>query len=315
MMSELNRVTIIGAGTMGHALALIFARAGKQVFLTDVSIRVVEQALELIRSHLELLKDFQECQEDTDTIMKRITASTENRACARDSDMVVEAIIEDMEAKRSLYSQLAECLREDTILASNTSYLNIFPLAPVGVQRQLVITHYFSPPYILPLVEVVGGPETDKEVVARAVQWLKSIRMTPVTLKKFVPGFIVNRLQRAVQREVLYMVDEGWADPVEIDKAVKATLGIRLPILGFFAKYDFTGLDMVARGLRAPSIGLANEERISPVMNLVESGHLGVKSGKGFYDYNDRSLSEILRERDMKLVEMLKLLRRLGEVE
>ena len=178
-----------------------------------------------------------------------------------------------------------------------------------------MITHYFSPPYILPLVEIVGGPETDKEVVARAVQWLRSIRMTPVTLKKYVPGFIVNRLQRAVQREVLYMVDEGMADPIEIDKAVKATLGIRLPILGFFAKYDFTGLDMVARGLRAPSIGLANEERVSPVMNLVEKGHLGVKSGKGFYDYSDRPLSGVLRERDVKLIEILQLLRKLGEVE
>ncbi len=314
-MGELKTVTVIGAGTMGHALALIFARGGKEVFLTDVSKAVVEQALELIRSHLKMLKDFGECQEPAENVMKRIAASADSQACARESDMVVEAIIEDTEAKKSLYAQLAGCLKQDAILASNTSYLNIFPLAPAALQRQLLITHYFSPPYILPLVEIVGGPHTDQDVIARAVQWLKGIRMTPVTLKQYVPGFIVNRLQRAVQREVLYMVEQGWADPIEIDKAVKATLGIRLPILAFFAKYDFTGLDMVVRGLQAPSIGLANEEHASPVTNLVEKGQLGVKSGKGFYDYSDRPLSDVLRERDIKLVEMLKLLRKLGEVE
>lgn len=314
-MSGLNDITIIGAGTMGHAIAMIFAMGGKNVFLTDIKEEALKQAKELIYTSLRTLEDLGECAEKPEEIMQRIIISNKYEICVEKSDMVVEAIIEDVEAKKKLFDELARCIKDTTIVASNTSYLNIFPLAPSSLQHQLLIAHYFSPPYIIPLVEIVPGPKTDKLLLLKADKWLKDVGMTTVIMNKFVPGFIVNRIQKAAQREVLYMIDEKIADPKEIDRAVKATLGIRLPILGLFAKLDFTGLDMVARALNVPSIGLANEERKRPVMDLVERGQLGVKSGKGFYDYTDRSLSEVLRERDVKLIQVLKLLRKLGEVE
>jgi 3-hydroxybutyryl-CoA dehydrogenase len=300
---------------MGHALALVFAKGGNRVFLTDISNEVLAKARELIRSHLGTLAESQEPMDDPDVIMERIHTSTNYKEFARDSDLVIEAIIEEVEAKRTLFHELPHCVGERTVVASNTSYLNVFSLAPAALQERLVITHYFNPPYLVPLVEIVGGPETDPMIISQISDWLEGMGMVAVVLKKFVPGYVVNRLQRAIGREVLYMMDEGFAGPEEIDRAVKACLGIRLPVLGVVRRIDFAGLDMAVRALKAPSIGLATEDRLSPtLMRLVEHGHLGVKTGKGFFDYGDKPLAEVLKERDVKLIQVGRLLRRLGEI-
>lgn len=315
-MNSKYTVTVIGAGTMGHAIASVFAQGGNVVFLTDISEGVLKQARQLITSHLETLAHSEELKEVPDEIMRRIVTSTDYKLFARESDLVIEAIIEDMEAKRKLFHELTEHVGDRTIVASNTSYLDIFPLAPASLQKRLLITHFFSPPYIIPLVEIVGSLETDPIIISRVRDFLKSLGMTPVTLKKFIPGFIVNRLQRALGREVLHMIDEGFADPEEIDRAVKASLGIRLPILGVVARYDYAGLDMAVRALKAPSIGLAIEDRLSStLLKLVEQGHLGVKTGKGFFDYSDKPLNEILRERDIKLIQLRRILRNIREIQ
>jgi 3-hydroxybutyryl-CoA dehydrogenase len=316
MNGRFKTVTIIGAGTMGHGIALVLARAGIDVFLTDLNDEILGKAKELICSHLQTLAEGEGGGEDPATVLKRITPTTDYKAGAKRSDLVVEAIIEDTEAKRKLFSELSTVLKEPTIVASNTSYLDIFPLAPEKLQERLVITHYFNPPYVVPLVEIVGSDKTNPKIPGQVGDWLKSIGMVAVVLKRFVPGFIVNRLQRAIGREVLYMIDEGFAEPEEIDRAVKASLGVRTPILGVVARYDFAGLDMAVRALKAPSIGLASEERMSPtLMKLVEQGHLGVKSGKGFFDYRNQPLSTVLKERDIKLLQVRKLLRELGEIQ
>jgi 3-hydroxybutyryl-CoA dehydrogenase len=315
MNAGFKTVTVLGAGTMGHGIALIFARAGLDVFLTDISEEVLAKAKELIRSHLQTLADCGEPGEDPSTVMKHITTTLDYKAGARQSDLVVEAIVEDTEAKRKLFRELAAVISDSAIVASNTSYLNIFPLAPEKLQKRLVITHFFNPPYIVPLVEIVGSAQTNPGIPPQLSDWLNGLGMVAVVLKKFVPGFIVNRLQRAIGREVLHMIDEGFADPEEIDRAVKASLGVRTPILGVVARYDFAGLDMAIRALKAPSLGLASEDRMSPTLvNLVNQGHLGVKSGKGFFDYSDKPLTDVLKERDLKLIQVRKLLRQLGEI-
>jgi len=310
-------VTIIGAGTMGHALALIFAHGGNRVFLTDINERVLKHARELIGSHLKTLADSEELRETPDLIMGRIETAIDYKTFVQKSDLAIEAIVEESEAKRKLFNEMCDHIGDRTIVASNTSYLNIFPLAPASIQKRLLITHFFNPPYIVPLVEIVGSSETDPEMVSRVFDFLKISGMTPIVLKKFVPGFIVNRLQRALGREVFYMIDEGFADPEEIDRAVKASLGIRLPILGVVARYDHAGLDMSVQAQKGPPIGLATrEDRLSPtLLKLVEQGHLGVKSGRGFFDYSNKPLSELLRERDMKLIQVRRLLRKMGEVQ
>jgi 3-hydroxybutyryl-CoA dehydrogenase len=308
-------VTIIGAGTMGHALAIVFAKGGLEVRLADKEERKLVEARELIRAHLDAFDRAGEPGSPPAAAMERIMTSTDWRPLVRDASLVVEAIVEDVEEKRTLYHELARWIGDGAILASNTSYLDVFPLAPDSLQERFVITHFFSPPYIVPLVEVVGGPGTDPRIVNRVAELMRGLGMVVATLKRFVPGFIVNRIQRAIGREALYMIDEGIVEPEEIDRAIKASLGIRLPILGIFARYDFAGLDMAVNALKAPSIGLATEDRLSPTLSrLVEDGHLGVKSGRGFFDYGGRPLAEILKERDEKLMRMRDVLDELGEI-
>jgi 3-hydroxybutyryl-CoA dehydrogenase len=315
MSNGQETVTIIGAGTMGHALAIVFARGGLDVTLCDIEEARLAQARELIQSYLDTAGGEAVEAPDAEAVTARIRTTVDWGPSVREADLVLEAIVEDAQAKRDLFRELETRIGGETIVASNTSYLNVFPLAPDSLQGRLVITHFFSPPYILPLVEIVGGPGADPAVVARVTALMRRLGMVTATVKRFVPGFIVNRLQRAIGREALHMVDEGIADPQEIDRAVKASLGIRLPILGVFARYDFAGLDMAVNALKAPPIGLATEDRLSPtLLGLVEAGHLGAKSGKGFFDYGGRPLAEILRERDAKLVRVRRILEEMGEV-
>jgi len=315
MNPKLSSVVVIGAGTMGHSLALMFSLGGKSVHLTDVDSSKLELAKSLIFSELETLSEAGEFDGDHAAVMAQISTSLDFRKAVSSCDLVVEAIVENIEAKKSLYWELASCIGPRTIVSSNTSYLNVFPLAPDGIQKRFLITHFFSPPHIVPLVEIVGGPSTDPEVISLVHEWLKGINMSPVIVKKFLPGFIVNRLQRAIGREILYMMDEGFASPEEIDRAVKSSLALRMPIVGVVRRIDFAGVDMALRALKNPSIGLASEDRISPtVASLVEQGRFGVKAGKGFYDYSGPQ-EEILKSRDLKLLRIRKVMKELDAFE
>jgi 3-hydroxybutyryl-CoA dehydrogenase len=147
------------------------------------------------------------------------------------------------------------------------------------------------------------------ETVATVETLLLKLGKEPVVMKKFIPGYVVNRLQRAMAREIFYLLDKGYASPEGIDRAVKNSLGIRIPVVGIVQRYDFAGLDLALTFEQNPSIHLVSKDR-SPktLMDLVKRGHLGVKSGKGFYDYSSRKMSDVLKERDMKMIKLLKFL-------
>lgn len=306
--TRFQHVWVAGAGTMGHGLALLMARGGCAVSLSDPDERVLHGALELVASHLGVMADEGLVgRDEIPAIMGRIHPVTAAPASSP-VDLVIEAISEDPPAKRAFFAEVAQRAPDDALVASNTSYLNVFELAPPALQRRLMICHFFAPPYIIPLVEIVKGPSTDPAVVARMQAFLTSVGQRPVVIEKFIPGFIVNRLQRALGREIFHLIDQGYASPEAIDKAVLASLGIRIPVVGVVKRYDFAGLDFTARVLANPSIGLVNEDRPSPAVEAhVARGECGVKSGRGFYDYHGQSPGDICARRDRLLIRMRRI--------
>ena len=314
----MDNVAIIGAGTMGHALAQVFAQGGYQVSLNDVSEEILQQARRLIASNLETL-----CQagvfdpaEKSSVLEKRITYTTDLATAVATSGLVIEAIVEDREAKKGLFSELDRLCPPEALLASNTSYLDIYQLVEATRPGQVLITHWFAPPHIVPLVEIVPGPQTTPETVAMVKKVLDGLGKQTIVLKKFLPGFIANRLQAALSLEVYHLLDNGYATPEDIDRATKASFGLRIPILGLVKRVDFAGVDLVQRILKNRSYTPPPVKGRSQVVDsMVSQGRLGVKTGKGFYDYGDSPIEEILRKRDVKLLKLREFLTELGEMD
>jgi 3-hydroxybutyryl-CoA dehydrogenase len=310
MVKGFNKAAVIGAGTMGHGLALLFALGGSRVCLVDVSRDRLDRAMELIGSHLKGVDLQQRYDIGADEVLALITPESALGERVARADIVVEAIVEKADAKRELFHALGPLVGPETIVASTTSYMNVFSLAPEELQTRLLIAHFYNPPYLIPLVEIVPGPRTDAAVLGRVRDSLESLQMACITMKKYIPGFIVNRLQRALGREIFHLIDEGVAEPAEIDRAVKASLAIRLPVMGVVARYDFAGLDATLNNLRGEPIHLASgEDRSLALERLVEQGHYGVKTGRGFFDWSGRNLSELLQERDLRLLQVRSLIK------
>jgi 3-hydroxybutyryl-CoA dehydrogenase len=303
----IKRVLVVGSGTMGHSIAMVFAQRGYEVDLVDINRELLTKALSLIRSNLETLGRMEMITSHSiPKTLKKIHPSTSLEVAAK-ADFVIEAISESPKAKRELFHSLDQICPQRTILASNTSYLDIFALVKTKRPQKVLITHWWAPPHLIPLVDVVKGPRTSKETVETIRALLVKLGKTPVVMKKFIPGYIVNRLQRAMAREIFYLLDHGYASAMDIDTAMKNSLGIRIPVVGVVQRYDFAGLDFALTVLKNPSIRLVSKDFIPKTLaHLVKKGHLGVKSGKGFYDYSSRKMSDVLHKRDIKLIETLK---------
>lgn len=306
----IRRILVVGAGTMGHSIAMVFAQNGFKTDLVDLKEEILEQAFHLIQSNLETLGRVRIIRsKDIPKILNRIHPST-SLSIAKRADLVIEAVSEKAKTKKELFSSLDQICPSRTILASNTSYLNIFKIVKTSRPEKILITHWYAPPHLIPLVDVVGGPRTSIETIEIVKRLLQKIGKKPVILRKFIPGYIVNRLQRAMAREIFYLLDHQYASPEEIDKAVKWSLGIRIPVVGVVQRYDFTGLDLALDFEENPSIRLVSrDQRPKTLIHLVEKGYLGVKTGRGFYDYSSRERREVIRERDLKLIKLMKFLK------
>nr|MDO8134162.1 3-hydroxyacyl-CoA dehydrogenase family protein [Candidatus Njordarchaeum guaymaensis] len=297
---DVRRVVVVGAGVMGHSIAQVFAQAGIEVGLVDLNEKVLERAIGLIKSNLSVLAEFSRIpKNEIAAVLKRIHPSTDLSAAAKGVDFAIEVVPEIPDLKRKVFSQLDEVCSGDTVLASNTSGLDIFSTVEVGNPERLVITHWFNPAHIIPLVEVVPGAKTSAEVVTFAAKLMERLGKRPIILKKFVRSFIVNRIQNVIFATVLELLDKGWVTSADIDFAVKTSLGIRLPIIGVVQTYDFTGLDMVLDGMKS----FGGTYRVFE--EKVKRGELGAKTSKGFYDYGGRSEEEILKKRDRLFLKML----------
>ncbi|WP_299472626.1 3-hydroxyacyl-CoA dehydrogenase family protein [uncultured Roseibium sp.] len=309
-MTAYDKVTIVGAGLLGHALGLVHALGGCNVVLQDISEERLAWAKNRLPALLDDLVAYGLVETETaEAALSRIGTNADLREAVADADLVVEAIIEDAEAKQRLYSDLEPMLHEGAVLASNTSFLDVFPLVPRSLRPRSLIVHWYTPPYLIDLVDVVPSPEAGQEVANKMVGFLRDIGKKPVLLKKFVPGYIANNIQMAIESEVFRLLDEGVAEISDIDDALRFGLSQRLSLMGQFKKIDYTGLQVVrdihATGLYTPP----RKPTGTPVLDeRLARGSSGVMAGSGFYDYGDTDAQELFRRRDSKLARLKLLL-------
>lgn len=300
-------VTVVGAGTMGHSIAQVFAQGGHEVFLNDISANVLRSAEKQIADNLNTLIEagiIDDC-EAVASIKRRIRYTSDLPSAVKSADLVIESIVEDPEAKKRLFTELDLLSSRDAILASNTSYLDIFSIVNTVRPENLIIAHWFNPPHIVPLVEIVLGPKTSEETQNQVRGVLRKLGKETITLKKYIPGFIGNRLQSALNLEFYHLLDSGVISPEEIDRVVQLSFGLRLPILGIAKRSDFTGLDLIQKILANKSYSPPEVRgRCEAIDQLVAKKHFGVRTQKGFYDYKDRKMEDILRDRDLKLIKL-----------
>jgi len=307
-LEDIKKIGVVGAGIMGHGIAQTFALAGYPVVLCDISRDILSRAMEQINRNLSLFEEMKLIKPgEGAAALNRISTEVDLGAVGG-CDFVTEAVPEIMDLKKELFKKLDNLTLPHAILASNTSALSGTAMAEVTRKpHKVVVTHWFNPPHIVPLVEVVKGNWTSEETLSLARDLMQRIGKQPVVIKKEVPGFVANRIQGAIMREALNLLARGIANVEEIDLAIKAGPGFRLASMGIFEIADHGGLDTWARASAATS-GKSPATRV--LEEKLARGELGVKSGKGFYDYKGKEINEIITKRDRKLITRLKEMKR-----
>jgi len=284
-MGEINHVTVVGAGTMGSQIALQTALAGRyQVKLVDAVPGQLERAR--AQNHKLLDRSVEKgrlTKEQADAALGRITDSDDLEEAAKGADLVIEAVIEDFDTKKSVFTALGKAARQDAILASNSSTIAISRLADLtGNAARCCNMHFFHPVTVMQLCEVVKGPKTSDATVAAATEFVRSIDRTPVVLNKEIWGFIVNRILFAASEEAMHLLEGGYASAEDIDTAVQK--GLNWP-MGPFHLLDFSGLDIFYRAMKDRHRQGEGGDAPEVLRKLVEEGNLGRKTGKGFFEY------------------------------
>jgi 3-hydroxyacyl-CoA dehydrogenase len=309
-LQDIKKIAVLGAGTMGPGIAQTFAMGGYQVTMWTRSEATREKAKASLYTSLKTFADEGEIKADqVDEIYSRIHFEATVEQAIKGADFIMETIVEKKEAKEELYRELAGIVGSDVIIASNTSALNIFEVVPEKLLAQQIICHWYAPPQLIPLVEVVKSEQAPQEYADIAVEMLKKCGKTAVLMKKFIRGYIVNRLQQCLNREVFYLMDNGYCDAEAIDLAAKASFIPRAVVLGLLKRADFGGLDMTANNYKNHSYTMPEhgDEMPATLAKLVEEGNLGIKTGKGFYDYEGVDIEALKTKRDKQLFEVFRL--------
>ncbi len=292
---------------MGHGIAQEFALAGYSVTLYDISEQVLHQAVQRIQSNLALLSVHGLLsQEQIAQALPRIQTHTDLKGAVHSADLVIEAVSEDLPLKQRLFGEMDSLCPAHTILASNTSTFMPSLLAQ-ATQRpdRVIITHYFNPPYLLPLVEIVCCPQTSEETKQTVLTLLKGIGKHPVEVRKEKSGFIGNRLQAAIAREAFAIVQEGIATPQEVDEVVKNGFGRRLAVAGPFEIGESAGWDLWATIAEQLLPTLSNSTQVPELMTQqVLKGELGIKTGQGFYYWGQEEVHSFRKRMMLGLLEM-----------
>jgi 3-hydroxybutyryl-CoA dehydrogenase len=276
------KIAVIGAGLMGHGIAQVFALAGHDVTITDSHRPTLDGAKARIAANLRDLGD-------DERAVERVRLVPDLADCVRAADFVVEAVLEDMPLKQKIFGEIERHVRPDTILASNTSVMPITEIMG-GLQRRdrALGTHWWNPPFLVPLVEVIGTQWTSQQAIDVTMKLHADAGKTPAHVKKDVPGFIGNRLQHALWREAISLVERGICDARTVDSVIKAAFGRRLPVLGPLENADLVGTDLTLAIHKTVLPDLESRPGPSPYLErLVAEGKLGFKSGEGFRTWSD----------------------------
>ncbi|MCL5424514.1 MAG: 3-hydroxyacyl-CoA dehydrogenase family protein [Gammaproteobacteria bacterium] len=303
-MNTPAKVCVVGAGLMGHGIAQTFAQAGHPVSLFDVDKNTLELAPLLIERNLRQMGV------EPKPILDNIKLCSDVASAALSAGFIIEAVTENLSLKQTLFALLAELAPEHAILASNTS---VIPITDIGeklsgpVRSRLVGTHWWNPPHLIPLVEVIKTPFTDNAVFEATFDLMLSIGKQPVKVFQDVPGFIGNRLQHAMWREALYLVSTGVCDAETIDTVVKNSFGMRMPFLGPMENADLVGLKLIQQVHQFIFPHLCNEQSPRPMIeDLIKQGFLGMESGKGLQNWPPEKAENVRKNLSNRLIDSLK---------
>ena len=306
----MNKISIIGAGTMGHSIAITVAWRNLSTHIYAINEREAERAAESIQKKIDILVKSELLSEDgSKQLLHHIHFTTSLMDCIKDTDFIIEAVPENLQIKKELYQLLERVIPANVPIASNTSGIPTSSLSSgMLYPERFIITHFWNPAHLIPLVEVVPGIATNEETVKQTVELLELLGKKPILVKKEVPGFIGNRLQFALFREAQFLLSEGVASKEDIDLAVTHSIGRRLPMTGPLMSADFTGLDVAFAISEYLYEDLCSDTKPAPAMtNLIENNQLGVKNRQGIYTWNDEEINKMSKKREQLLIEFLKL--------
>ncbi len=306
---EHKHAVVIGTGLMGPGIAYTLASAGCRVSLLGRSESSLTRGLRSYDAAIDtLLRGGCISEPDARKARERITGTLDMEPAVSDADLVIESIAEDLAVKQTLFQRIEACCSTDTLLSSNTSGLPVGQLAAVlNYPARFAVTHFWNPPHLMPLVEVVRGENTSQQTIEALVALLEQAGKKPVVVLKDTPGQLGNRLFHALLREAIWIVQEGIASAEDVDTAVKTSFGRRFPVYGLLEHQDVVGLDMVLaiQGYMCKAL-CSHTEAGKLLQEKVASGKRGVKTGHGFYDWTQRDIASTIRQRDEFLLRMLK---------
>jgi len=308
-VTEINKITVLGSGMMGHGIAQISAMAGFDVTLRDVDTKFLDNAMSKIKWSLDKLVEKQKItQADSETIYSQIHPVVDLKQALSGADLLIEAVPEDMELKKKVYLEVDKHSDSKTIYASNTSTLPISEISSLtNRSNRFIGLHFFNPPQLMKLVEVIPGVTTDQEIVKVGMDFVKRVGKEPVLCSKDVPGFIVNRIFIPLIHEAAYCLDRDGPSMTQLDSSVKFRLSFPM---GIFELADYTGLDVIHKA--TTEMFSRDKKVIFPhpkIRELFEQGKFGKKSGSGFYSYGGKQYERVsLSEEDSKAYDPIKLL-------
>jgi 3-hydroxybutyryl-CoA dehydrogenase len=306
---NIQKVAVIGTGMMGPGIAAVVALAGFDVTLIAERPDWAEEGVK--KSHAlmdQLLQNDLTTASAVSQAKRALRRTADLQAGVRGVQLVIEAIPENLELKQQLFQRLDRLTPSEAILATNTSGLSVTKISELATHRELIATtHFWMPPHLVPLVEVVMSPSTSEQTAQTLMEFLRSCGKKPALVRKDLPGQLANRILQAMIREATNLVQEGVASSEDVDNALKNGLGIRLPVWGVIEHIDAVGLDLCLNVQNSVLPALNNEPHaVRLLADKVKQGDLGVKTGKGFYDWNKKNLEDLKQLRDDFIIQTLR---------